>query len=1062
MRKLVGWAAHNRLLALLLCTIVICLGGFSLAHLPIDAVPDVTNTQVQVVTRAPALSASEMETQVTQIVERGMAGLPKLVQTRSITRLGISIVTLVFDDDADVYFARAQANERLGIIREQIPEDIGKPQLGPIATGLGEIFIFELKPTAKDPRSPEELRTIVEWQIGPRLRQVPGVVEVIGYGGALKQYRVTLDPPRLSAHGISVEEVRTALERENRVAGGGYVARSGEQILLRADARFRGLEDIRAVVVRVDDDGVPVRLGQIADVDTGPALRQGAMSRDGRGEIVAASVLMLKGQNSRDVVAGVKKAIEEMQPYLPAGVTIEPYYDRAEFIDSVIKTITKNLTEGAGIVILCLLLTLGSIQAGLLVAGAIPFSMLVGFIGLHAIGYSGNVMSLGAVDFGIIVEGAVLSVEHAMAHGASEADRAIRREAIIRAMQDVARPALFVVVITGLVFLPLSSLEGVEGRMFRPVVFSLCFMLLGAIFYALVFIPAIGPSLLKASAKHKDPAFSRWAKRLYGPVLDWVLARPKTILAASAAVTIALLSLGARMGADFMPRVFEGAFCIDALRPPSTSLEDALALAHETEVTLKESPEVLTVINRIGRPEGAVDWQGPESSDVFVMLKPRSEWRHGMTPDKLMEELSARTDARVPATINSFSQPIEMRVNDLIAGARSDVVIKIFGEDMATMSDAAEKIRRALGQVPGAANPKTELTVGQPAIRVDLDRDRLARLGVTSGSVLDLLAMSRAGMTMGSVREGERMFDLTLRVGGEAVENDADLARLPVATRTGHLVPMGAVARITEENALVQVGREQMRRRLIVQCNVRGRDMVGFVKEAQQVVAKLDIPKTVELQWGGQFQNFTRAKNRLTLLVPVALAVIALMLVVTFRSTKYMIITVLNLPFAMAGGVAALSIRDLPFSIPAGVGFIALCGVSVCTGIVMTNNLLARPGEPPVDRVKNAALASLRARMSTALIAAIGFVPAAIATGTGAEVQRPLATVVIGGLLASMLLSLVALPAMLLFAARGDAKLGAAAKTNGTSRPTREHEHDHPHEPVTAPAPSSGHIMTDN
>lgn len=1039
MSSLVRWSSENKLLAILFSVAIIAFGFFSLSKLPIDAVPDVTNTQVQIVTRAPALSATEMETQVTQPVERGMAGLPGLSETRSITKLGISIVTLVFGDDTELYFARAQVAERLLSVRDSIPESVGRPELGPIATGLGEILMFELKPLPGSPRSAEELRTIVEWQIAPRLRQVPGVVEVIGYGGALKQYQVTLDGPRLAAHRISFDDVKVALERDNRGAGGGTFERSGEQIVLRGDARFRGLEDIAQTVVKVDETGVPIRIAQLADVDTGAAQRQGAMTRDGRGEIVGASVLMLKGQNSRDVVASLKTAIDALKPKLPAGVEVELYYDRSEFVGSVITTITKNLSEGAIIVVFCLLLTLGTLRAGLLVAGAIPFSMLVGFIGLRAIGQSGNVMSLGAVDFGIVVEGAVLSIEHAMTHGANVADRFRRQRAIVHAMQEVARPALFVVTITALVFLPLATLQGVEGKMFRPVVFSLCFMLLGAVIYAMVLLPALAPHLLIGKKLPKGPAFAVAARKAYAPILEWALVRPKLVLGGTIAVMIALFASGSRLGADFMPRVFEGAFAIDAIRPPSTGLTQAVKMATYTEKALKEVPEVVTVVNRIGRPEDAVDFAGPESSDVFVILKPKSEWRDGVTPESLMAELSKRVDENVPGTVNAFSQPIEMRVNDLIAGARSDVVIKVFGDDLATMTKTADELRRVLQSVPGARDVRMEIPTGLPSVQVTANRERLARLGIPADSVLDAVEMSRAGKQVGVVREGERVFDLVLRLGGESIASAEDVGRLPIATHNEGLVPLSAVADIREENGVVQVGREQMRRRLIVQANVRGRDMVGFVKEAQAKAAGIAAVPGVEVTWGGQFQNFNRAKNQLLLVVPVALLLICVMLVVTFRNVRSMVITVLSLPFALAGGVAALAARGLPFSIPAGVGFVALCGVSVCTGIVMTSNLLREPlTKSPQERVRDAALASLRARISTALIAAVGFIPAAIATGTGAEVQRPLATVVIGGLLSSMVLSLLALPVMLLM---------------GNIKPVEESAGTHEHDP----APSLRH-----
>jgi len=1021
MRDLVKWASRNAMVVALLTVAVMLGGGWAFSHMPIDAVPDVTNIQVQVVTRVPALSASEVELQITQPIERTMLGVPGLKEMRSITKFGISMVTLVFRDDVDVFLARALVGERLTTVRDLIPPEVGKPELAPISTGLGEIYMFELRPTSAETRSAEDLRTIIDWQIAPRLRQVPGVIDLVGFGGHVRQYKVTLDPARLAAHGLSAQQVREALQRDNALAGGGFVESAGEQVVLRADARFRSLDDIAHTEVKTEERGTPITVGMLGEVDTGPALRQGAMTRDGRGEVVGASVWMLRGENSREVVARVKKAIEELRPTLPSDVVIEPYYDRAEFIDRVLATVLRNLAEGAGFVVVLLLLTLGSVRAGLLVAGAIPFAMLCGFIGLTLIGYSGNVMSLGSVDFGIVVEGAVVVVEHALSHMGPPEDRARRRKLLVSSMQDVARPVVFGVIIVTLVFLPLATLEDVEGKMFRPVVFSLIFMLLGALFYALVVVPAAAPRVFGRMATPKEPWLMRLLHRIYEPTLALVMRHPKRTIALSTAAAVVLLAFGNQIGAEFLPRIFEGSFAIDARRPPSTSLSQAIDLGEETERTLKEIPEVRTVVNRIGRPEGGVDPAGPESSDVFVILEPHHKWRPGTTPETLVDEMSRRLEHRVPASIHAFSQPIEMRVNDLIAGVKSDLAIKVFGYDLISMTEAADQIRRAVQRVPGAADVKMEIATGLPSVKVSVMRDKASRLGVSPRGVLDIVEMARAGQTIGQVREGERVFDLTLRIGGESVATSNDLARLPVVTSSGHLVPMSAVAEVDNENTVVQISRERMKRRLVVESNIRGRDLVGFVEDAQREVAKLKLPRGVELVWGGQFQNFNRAKTRLSLLVPVALGIIAVLLVMTFKSMRYMVVTVLNLPFAIAGGAFALWARGLPFSIPAGVGFIALCGVSVMTGVVMTTNLAAQARVlPPEERVRKAALASLRPVMSTALVAAIGFVPMAIAHGPGAEVQRPLATVVIFGLVAAAIFSLPALPAMLLVAARGE------------------------------------------
>jgi cobalt-zinc-cadmium resistance protein CzcA len=1020
MKAFIASVARNRGPVLLFIMLLVALGLYAATNLPIDAVPDVTNVQVTVVTRAPSLSATEVEAQVTQPAERAMAGLQNLTQVRSVTKFGISVLTIVFDDGTDIDIARARVSERLAGLRTVIPPDVGVPELAPVTTALGEIYQFEVEAT-QPPRSLEELRTIVEWQIAPRLRRVRGVVEVLGFGGAVKEYRITLDPARLAAHGVSVEDVRQAIERDNIVAGGGFIERAGEQVVLRGDARFRGIEDIGSTVIRTSTAGVPLRVAQLARVDTGPALRQGALTRDGLGETVGASVLMLKGRNSREVVAETKAAIEELKASLPQGVVLRPTYDRADFINRVLGTVTKNLTEGALVVVFCLLLTLGSLRAGLVVAGAIPFSMLFGFMGLKLLGESGNVMSLGAVDFGIIVEGAVVTVEHALAHSA-HVPLAKRRRAIVEAMGEVAKPALFVVVITLLVFAPLASLEDVEGKMFRPVVYSLCFMLFGAIIYATMVIPAVSAFLIPA-ATEDEPAFFRVVRRAYRPMLKLALERPRAVLVACAVVTVGLFATAGSIGADFLPRIFEGTLAVDALRAPSASLTEAIALATETERAALEIPEIKHVVNRIGRPEGAADSAGPESSDVFVYLAPREQWRKGLTPDKLAAELSEKLDKRVPGTVNAVTQPIEMRVNDLVAGVKSDVAVKVFGEDLATMATTADRLRQLLTTIPGASDVKIEVPFGQPSVNVAVSRQRAARLGISPREILDVLQMARAGVSVGEVREGERVFDLKLRLGGDTVDETGDLARLPLTTTRGNLVPLGLAADVREEPTVVQIGREQMRRRITVACNVRGRDLVGFVAEARAAAEKLDVPKSVFVQWGGQFQNFNRAKARLMLLGPVALAVVAIMLVLIFGRIRYTAVTIASLPFAIAGGVVSLVLRELPFSIPAGVGFIALTGIAVCTGVVVTTAVLNTPRSlPPVERVARGLELSLRAPISTALVAALGFVPAAIATGTGAEVQRPLATVVIGGLIIATGLSLLALPAMLLEVLRRDPK----------------------------------------
>jgi heavy metal efflux system protein len=1013
----IRWIAARLGLAIGATAVLAIIGIIGLMNLPVDAVPDVTNNQVQVVTPAPALAAGEVEKAITLPVERSMAGIPGLKEMRSVSKLGISVVTLIFRDDVDIYFARQQVGERLIGVREQIPTSMGRPELGPIATGLGEIYNFVLEGPG---RTPEELRTLMDWTIAPKLRQVRGVIEVVNFGGALKQYRVTIDPHRLAAFKVSLDDVRTALEKDNMNAGGGSIEKAGEQLVLRAEARFKNLSEIAEVVVKTTEEGTPLTIGMLADVDTGPALRMGAMSQDGKGEVVCGFVLMLKGENSRDVVHRVKAEVENVNKILPKGVKIVAFIDRASFIERTVQTVIKNLLEGAAIVIIVLLLTLGSLRAGLLVAGAIPFAMLIAFFGLVSTGMSANVMSLGAVDFGIVVEGAVVVAEaalHAAAHAHGERQK---KRSIVQACATAGRPVLFAVIIVLLVFLPLATLEDVEGKMFRPVVISLVFMLGGALFYALVFVPAMAPALLANFSAEREPWLIRTLRRIYEPPLRFAIRRPIVTAIASGVIALATIAPGATLGAEFLPRIFEGDFAIDIRRPVSVSVTQGVELALETErLLLEKVPEIVKIVSRTGRTEGSIDPQGPEQSDVFVILKPRKEWRPGMTPEKLVEEMDKVLIGKTPSQMIAFSQPIEMRVNDLIAGVKSDVALKIYGDDLDVMSRLSEQLQHAIADTPGAADVKREMPTGLPTLRVIVNRDRAARIGVVPRSVLDAIEVARAGQVVGRVYEGERTFDLVVKITGDKLTGERELSRFPIPTAKGELVPLSAVADIIEERGLFQISREKLRRRLVVESNVRGRDLVGFVNDAKSRVAKIKLPPGVELEWGGQFENFRRANQRLTMLVPVALGIIAVMLFFAYRSLPLTVVTLLGLPFALGGGILSLVLRGMPFSIPAMVGFIALAGVSVMSGVVMTTRLLETDPDLPVDqRVHEAAESAFRPTISTALVAALGFIPMAIATSAGAEVQRPLATVVIGGLLVGVIVSVLAMPAMLLLVAR--------------------------------------------
>jgi heavy metal efflux system protein len=1027
----VRWIAERLGLAIGATVLFALVGLIALGNLPVDAVPDVTNNQVQVVTAAPSLAAGEIEKVITLPVERAMAGIPGLKEMRSVCKLGISVVTLIFRDDVDIYFARQQVGERLIGVRELIPPSIGRPELGPIATGLGEIYNFILEGPGY---TAEELRTIMDWEVRPKLAQVRGVIEIVSFGGALKQYRVTLDPARLAAHRVSLETVRTALHADNMNAGGGSIEKSGEQLVLRGEARFKNIAEIGSVVVATHANGTPLTVAMLGEVDTGPALRMGAITMNGKSEVVAGFVLMLKGENSRDVVHRVKSEVDRINKLLPPGIKIVPFLDRASFIERTVATVAHNLLEGAVIVVLVLLLTLGSLRAGLLVAGAIPFAMLIAFFGLVITGMSANVMSLGAVDFGIVVEGAVVVAEAALHAAAHARNPRMKRRAIVEACATSARPVMFAVIIVLLVFLPLATLEDVEGKMFRPVVISLVFMLGGALFYALVFVPAVAPALLCKHAAEHEPWLIRILRRAYEPGMRLAIRRPALTLGISFAIAVATIAPGATLGAEFLPRIFEGDLAIDVRRPVSSSVRQAVELSLEAERALMSVPEVTKVVTRTGRTEGSIDPQGPEASDMFVILKPRQEWRAGMTPEKLVEELDRALIGHSPSQSPAFSQPIEMRVNDLIAGVKSDVALKIYGDDLIVMARVAEQLQKVLADTPGSADVKREIPTGMPTLRVVVDRDRAARLGVSPRAVLDAVEVARAGQVVGRFYEGERTFDMVLKIGGDQVTGERELARFPILTASGQLVPLSSVATLKVERGLFQISREKLRRRLVVEANVRGRDLVGFVADAKQRAAAIKLPPGVELQWGGQFENFSRANHRLSMLVPVALGIIAGMLFAAYRSIPLTLATLAGLPFALGGGLLALVVRGMPFSIPAMVGFIALAGVSVMSGVVMTTRLLETRGNDVAERVREAAASAFRPTISTALVAALGFIPMAIATSAGAEVQRPLATVVIGGLLVGVVVSLLAMPAMLLLVARRYAL------------PAIEHAPDHPAE----------------
>jgi len=1012
LRRLVDFSLENRPLVLMAAVLVVVGGSYALTQLPIDAVPDITNVQVQVLTKAPALGPVEMEQFVTYPIEAAMNGLPRLVEIRSISRYGLSAVTVVFEDGVDVYFARQLVAERLVQAREAIPEGLGNPEMGPVTTGLGDIFQFTVEGEGV---SAMERRTILDWMIAPRLRAVPGVTEVNTWGGLPKQYQVVVDPARLRAYGLSLNEVFEAVGRGSMNAGGGYIEHNREQYIVRGEGLVGSLADIEKIVLKAEAEGTPITVGNVAQVREGAMLRIGVATADGRGETVIGLVQMLAGENALQVATRARQAVEEMQPTLPKGVRIAPYYDRAAFVRRVIRTVEINLLEGSLLVIAVLFAFLGNVRAGLIVASAIPLSMLLAFTGMVESRISANLMSLGAIDFGLIVDGAVVLVENVVRRlSEPEGREKTVRQLTAEAAHEVVRPIAFGIGIIILVYLPILSLGGIEGKMFKPMAWTVVFALAGSLLLTLTLTPVLASLFLKKTGHEHEPRFVGRLRASYLRGLDFCLARRSPVLVVAVVVIVAGAVVALTLGGEFIPRLDEGDLSISAVRPASVGISEVAASTGRIERVLKKFPEAVTIVSRSGSPELATDVMGIELGDVFVILKPKSEWTTARTKSELVEKMEHALGETVPGVGFSFTQPIEMRFNELIAGVRSDIGIKLFGDDLETLRQKGEEIARAVAPVPGAADVKLEQTAGLPVLRVKVDRDRCARYGISVGDVLDTVEASRAGKIVGTVFEGQRRFSLAVRFDDETARTIDALGNVPVASPGGALLPLGQLAEITLDTGPAQISREAVRRRIVVELNVRGRDVASFVTEAQDKIRReVQLPAGYYIRWGGQFENLEAATRRLAVVVPLALALIFAMLYFTFGSLKPAALIYLNVPFAATGGVFSLALRGLPFSISAGVGFIALFGVAVLNGVVLMTQIrdLEEKTELGVlDVLRSACSLRMRPVLMTALVASLGFVPMALATGSGAEVQRPLATVVIGGLVTSTLLTLFVLP----------------------------------------------------
>ncbi len=1013
--RILSFSLKQRFLVVLFSIIIIVFGIWSAFHLPIDAVPDITTNQVQINTVAPAFAATEIEKLITYPIEIAMSGLPDVTEVRSLSRYGLSQVTVVFNDHVDIYFARQLVLERLQAAKEEIPAGFGNPTMGPIATGLGEIFLYIVE---SEKYSPMELRTIQDWIIKPQLRTAAGVTEVNSVGGDVKQFQVLPDPNKLLAYGISLRELFEALAQNNANAGGSYLERREEQYLIRGVGLVQSLEDIQNIVVAIKEN-VPVYVKDVAEVKVGPEIRTGAATRNGK-ETVLGTAIMLKGENSRVVSTQVREKLKEIQKTLPEGVRIENVYDRTLLVNKTIHTVKKNLIEGGVLVIAVLLILLGNLRAGLIVASAIPLSMLFAMMGMVATKTSGNLMSLGAIDFGLIVDGAVVMVENVIRR-LSERKRteeisvtsAAYREEILKAAKEVARPVVFAMSIITIVYLPILTLQGIEGKMFRPMALTVVMALVGSLLFTLTLIPVFCSLFLGRHVVEKENRILQFLQTRYKKALTWAMEHPKKVIVRSGIAVLISFTLFPFLGSEFIPRLDEESLAIEVRKPVSISLTESIKLEEMLEKILLRFPEVLTVFSRIGTAEIATDPMGYDRSDVYIMLKKKVK-----NKEKLVEKMEKALSV-IPGNIFGFSQPIELRVNELIAGVRSDIAIKLFGDDLEVLKEKAQEIQRVVSKIKGAHDTRAEQILGLPVLQVEIDRAKIARYGINVADVLNVIEMATSGKSAGEVFEGIKRFDLVLRYPEKYRNSPEAIGNLIINSPSGQKIPLAQLTKkIAVEEGPALINHEQARRRIVVEINVRGRDIGSFVDDAKQAVEKkVKLPEGYLLQWGGQFENLEAARKRLLIVVPVSLFLIFVLLFSTFNSVKQAALVFTGIPLAITGGVIALFIRHIHFSISAGVGFIALFGVAMLNGVVMVSyiNQLRKEGLPLKDAVVKGAETRLRPVLMTALVASLGFIPMAFAHGTGSEVQQPLATVVIGGLISSTLLTLLVLPVLYLW-----------------------------------------------
>ncbi|MGE0443804.1 MAG: efflux RND transporter permease subunit [Vicinamibacterales bacterium] len=1016
--RLVAASLRQRLFVLLCLAAVIATGVAAYQELPVEAFPDLTNNQVVVVAEAPGLAATEVEQRVTYPIETALMGVPGAEQVRSISKAGLSIVTIVFDDGIPIYFARQLVSERLGDARGRLPAGI-EPALGPVATAFGEIYQYLIEGDTGDPM---ERKALHDWELRARLRSVPGVSEVNSWGGLTRQYQVVVDPRQLDRYGLTLRQVFDAVARNNESFSGGFIEHRSERFTVRGTGLVRGEEDLRRVVVTATD-GVPVFVSDVAEVRTAPLPRHGAVTRDGRGESLAGMVIMLKGENGKAVAEQVKARLDEIGPTLPEGVSVTPFYDQTEVIDRTAHTVRKNLLEGSILVIVVLFVFLRDIPAALITAAIIPVALLIGFIGMRLFGVSANLMSLGAIDFGLIVDGGVVMMENFIrrrsdaAHdpraGGDDARRA-RLHLFTSAATEVARPILFGVLIIIAVYLPIFTLEGLEGKMFRPMAITVCSAILGSLLLSLTVVPVASSYLLRlGGAHHEERWFARLRDRYRRHLADAMDHPARTLAVAGATVAVALGSLPF-LGTEFMPKLDEGAILIETRKLPSVSLDESVALSSRVERIVRTFPEVRQVVTKIGRPDVATEAMGIYQGDVYVLLHDAGTWTTGRDKDALIAAMAEALEA-MPGVSFNFTQPMAMRLDEVVSGVKADVAVKVFGPDAATLERLAGEVERAIAPVGGAADLQVEQLSGAAQLQITVDRGQIARYGLNVADVRQAVEAVVGGVTATEVLDGPRRFPVVVRFPDALRADTGAVGSLLLTAPGGERVPLARVADIRETEAPEVIAHEDAERRLVVQMNVRGRDIGSFVEDARaRVTAAVALPSGYHLEWGGQFENQARATARLALVVPLSIAIIFLLLFVTFGRLRQAGLVILNVPFALVGGIAALWLRGLNLNLSAAVGFIALFGVAVLNGVVLIAavNRLREEGAPLRQAVLTGATTRLRPVLMTALVASFGFVPMAVSQGAGAEIQRPLATVVIGGVITSTLLTLIVLPTL--------------------------------------------------